>query len=866
MTRPRRDGAPAGPLNRRAAERTAATVGRAARPSLLAGALLAALMISEVAAAQAPDTHHILILDDSGSMEREFDVHGFGLAVPRLFHRVLGADAAQGRLSVFLLPQRLAAGTVPRLAPRDYLNYPRNNGTFYAKAVRAALADARRSPADQVSVVLVTDAEPTDPLARQAIDRELARNDKLSFTCVQLGSHDEGDLCAGRAVHAADGFDMVQATTRHLAAAMDSVPRWGRLDGPGASAQIDLPPFVKRVHILLVGLRSGVSFRAQVTDEAGATHDAPVDQTRRLFDPAFPVPVGGITGERLALQTFSLDHDPTSRGAWTLSLPEADGATAYGVILEYDLVAALEVPAEVRADDPPFTARAHLTHRGKHFADKEFFDALGLSPTLVVDSDCRAPGACTPRRELPMALGADGWATVAVPLEGEGLLTSVARFTGARADMRSPAGRTRVIGGLAAALDPLPPAPTTPPDPAPTSPPATSGPADPAPASPPPPAPPKAAATRWVPPALDLPPWELEDRELGYAMTVTTFEGKQLTGAEIAEQGLEVDLVVDNQPTPMTLSGDRFEVRFNTGRPRIASFVVRLRWPGGAVSSNRDVMEVVPDAYVALQPTLDFGEVEAGCGVRTHCKTLDFSGSRSLDGVKLAATRTPGRWEALSLRIRHGERDLPVPTDAAVELVYDGAPIEVCYAPPRCEAPPEDVSQGLVLAPVDPRLRDPDRAGTTRAVAVVARNSWLDCNLWWVIIVGGTLLLLIIAYGYLRPYAFSPTATLQVADKERRLARDPGRPLRSVPQGRRGFYRSASCAIDASGFTVKRSRAHVLELRAQPGAQIALASRHATVERRSRGRWVPIDGAGERHLMSGAVYRVNRSFFFKVMA
>jgi hypothetical protein len=43
---------------------------------------------------------------------------------------------------------------------------------------------------------------------------------------------------------------------------------------------------------------------------------------------------------------------------------------------------------------------------------------------------------------------------------------------------------------------------------------------------------------------------------------------------------------------------------------------------------------------------------------------------------------------------------------------------------------------------------------------------------------------------------------------------------------------------------------------------VRLLPRGAAVERKQRGRWVPI--AGERYLVTGAIYRVNRSFFFRV--
>jgi len=81
----------------------------------------------------------------------------------------------------------------------------------------------------------------------------------------------------------------------------------------------------------------------------------------------------------------------------------------------------------------------------------------------------------------------------------------------------------------------------------------------------------------------------------------------------------------------------------------------------------------------------------------------------------------------------------------------------------------------------------------------------------------------------------------------------------------RGFYRTATCAFDPSGFTVKRSRSHVVQLRADRGG-IELLCRGAAVERRQRGQWVIVDPRDERFVLSGATYRVNQSFVFRVLA
>ena len=190
----------------------------------------------------------------------------------------------------------------------------------------------------------------------------------------------------------------------------------------------------------------------------------------------------------------------------------------------------------------------------------------------------------------------------------------------------------------------------------------------------------------------------------------------------------------------------------------------------------------------------------------------------------------------------------------------------LCLAPPGCSEVDAEAHELVDVAPADPRLATSDRTSRTRVIANVAPSSWLDCNLWWVILVGTGLLLLFLIYGYIRPRAFPGGAMVHVADQERRLARDPGRPLRAVPHGRRGFYRTATCAFDGSGYTVKKTRPHVVMLRPESGSQIALVARGAQVERRARGGWVPVDRQAERFVLPGATYRINGSFFFRVLA
>ena len=225
-----------------------------------------------------PAVHHILILDDSGSMESEFDPQGYGLAVPAIYDAVLGAS----RLSAFLLAQQFPGGPVPRLGPADYLEYPRENGTFYARAIRAALAEAEAQPATtRVEIALVTDAEPTDPAAKRALDQALAAHPNLHFRCVQLGTNDPGDLCTA-STFAHDGFELARVMTEALANSLGSIPRWGKAK-PGETVDLGtFGPYVKRAHVLLLGARAGDDFHAEVLAGDGQRHPLTTRYTRPI--------------------------------------------------------------------------------------------------------------------------------------------------------------------------------------------------------------------------------------------------------------------------------------------------------------------------------------------------------------------------------------------------------------------------------------------------------------------------------------------------------------------------------------------------------------------------------------------------------
>ena len=160
---------------------------------------------------------------------------------------------------------------------------------------------------------------------------------------------------------------------------------------------------------------------------------------------------------------------------------------------------------------------------------------------------------------------------------------------------------------------------------------------------------------------------------------------------------------------------------------------------------------------------------------------------------------------------------------------------------------------------------------TTLLVPEVQANTWLDCNLWWILIVAGVVAFLILVAGIVTPKQFSSSAMLRVANNDRQLRREQGRPLRREPQGKRGSYRTATVCFTDIGTTVKKSQGHVLMLRSGEGKQIDLLKKGATLERFERNAWRMVDPVAtgkdvlnERTLVSGGLYRVNNQFYFTV--
>ena len=808
--------------------------------------------------AAATDEHFILILDDSGSMEEEHvglggsrlsgnDPSGFGLAVPQLFHNILSAYHDPPRLSVFTLPRvnRLTQqpGEPRRLKANEYLSYDRTNGTFFAASIKAAISEAIKQKDKPVSIILVTDGNPqtAEDLkdAEQRVRKALGEKADLRFTCVLIGENVTSQgLCSKSSVRVSDGRAMARAMTRHLAESMGSLPDDGELDRQGASRAIPVGKFVKAVHVLMVGTRSGIDFRAELEDGEGTSHKGSKVRRTRV-----------VNGRRLALQTFTVDDPaPLKRSEWHLKLPRSNGEVAYGVILEYDLKVNLEVevssPTEARA-------RAWLTFKGRHFKEEAFFEAIGVKARLELSRDCK--GRCTEEEEIKLKKGGDYTFTATIPIQQARELRSVARFEGQGLKLRSSPVTTPITE----------------------------------------------IKRKWDKP--ELPP-QLACMSTGQSTTITLtpvdkVSGRALSEGEIKAEGLKMEFVVDGDKRRMSRSGNTFSVEWSPDKPvadlRLEAHLITRE---GRVEGTPLKAEVVPNVALRTSPQIDFGNVASGCEPEEHCRELELlgRGDELPEGFELVFERSSGQergWGELELRLRQGEQVEEIERGDEVTLKWSpDTPIELCYAPPRCESVPDPAEEELRVSPKSACLAKLDRAALKAceeagggdcklrrrgarvvASAEVEATSWISCNLWWILLLIAIILAIIIAYGLLSPHDFPRAAVLQVANEERALRRDPGRPLYSVPHGRRGFYRSATCCFTPEGVTVKKGKSHALMLKAAEGGAIVLLPKGCVLERKER-KWVMLDTTGantealhETRANPNEIYRVNGGdFYFRI--
>jgi hypothetical protein len=224
-------------------------------------------------------------------------------------------------------------------------------------------------------------------------------------------------------------------------------------------------------------------------------------------------------------------------------------------------------------------------------------------------------------------------------------------------------------------------------------------------------------------------------------------------------------------------------------------------------------------------------------------------------------------------------------TGERLPLLTDGTDVQLCYRSPRCDEAPRDAQwhARITIGPAQEGLSDePKRASSLKVLArngqgevgvVPVPNRWLACYLMHIVLVIGLLVGGLVIYGFVRPHGFMATGDLLVGKNPRKISQWYRQPLRSVPGGRRGWYRSARCSLDHQGYPVKPGQSAAVRLHAVAAHQIVVEPCGNILERKERGKWkvVSSDHTDERDalhdpfLVPGEIYRVNEdAFYFRV--
>lgn len=230
----------------------------------------------------------------------------------------------------------------------------------------------------------------------------------------------------------------------------------------------------------------------------------------------------------------------------------------------------------------------------------------------------------------------------------------------------------------------------------------------------------------------------------------------------------------------------------------------------GQEVSDRQRVTIREPIALKLASELDLGRVPVGSSWRLNCGKLDFSGSSGVEEqeFQLHLDLPAGCKSQLGISDAHG-RFLPLGSsgvtvgDSADRRMVLGADreLKICLEPPRCA--------GEQLAPAMLKIKatSPEFASEQAVVAIkwqVRGRGFLLCNLWWLSVLGGGFLLLLIVLGFVRPYQFGIDDSVKIATKKDGLQRAVARRLRDLPGGRAGFYRSAATGLREDGSATDR--------------------------------------------------------------
>ena len=353
-----------------------------------------------------PGSEIVVILDNSCSMAVETGFNGVQIP-PNDPDRlaVLGAAAvsslgSQGSDRVTIIGFGETASDAPptTLTQPNILDWSYTNGTFFREPLKEAnrifaasqrdakllmfLTDGVPSPEDNINspadmhAIFNPDQHPdVSVLAIGLFDHPEVRS--VGTSLLSALTHSEDDL---QAVDTAEG--VVGAFTVGFARAIGSRPETGQLS-TNARHQVKVGKYVSEVLAIAVSRDPGSPFSAKLVSPweelapIGSGSNGCSDRVKARIQPEL------CADPRRHYQVFRGTNNPEHKTEWALSLKSAPGPVEFGIILRYDLIAGLSVPASVTAGEA-ISISGRLIFKDQTFDDQEFFDSDGFTAVAEV--------------------------------------------------------------------------------------------------------------------------------------------------------------------------------------------------------------------------------------------------------------------------------------------------------------------------------------------------------------------------------------------------------------------------------------------------------------------------------------------------
>lgn len=290
-------------------------------------------------------------------------------------------------------------------------------------------------------------------------------------------------------------------------------------------------------------------------------------------------------------------------------------------------------------------------------------------------------------------------------------------------------------------------------------------------------------------------------------------------------------------------------------QPKTVSWQLAVSNGGTDVLSEVHTITVRTPLVLQAQSALDFGQVQAGSPTRDNCRDVDLSGSTGLDENMLEWSFP--LWDGCESRLMLADdRRLRPLTPSSI---LPGGSARLCLEVPWCAADQSPPDATLKLRATDEIFSD--QAVDITVTWSVQKQSWLRCNIGWLLPTALTAFGLFVLVGFVRPHRFPVGATIVVAGSLKGLRRSAPIDLRTARGGRAKFYRNAALGVFADGSVRGGQRGAIAVLKAtKQGVKIQPRAGLERYDKRRR-QWSAVDAADDLAVQGSDVYRVGDTCF-----